>query len=134
MSLPVLQKGVVNPNIALTLTEKTTISNPTYLFEFISDQTKLKYYVISSDTSVSKNRINIFSIEEGVNDPTNGKLILGNVGFYQYVIYAQSSTTNLDPDLADEIVERGKMKLIDDEASGFVQHEIEVTYRVHEVQ
>jgi len=136
MSLPVLKKGTVNQNIALTLTEKTTISNPTYLFEFESDQTKLKYYVISTDTSVAKQRINIFSIEEGIDNPTNGQLILGPVGFYQYKIYAQTSTTNLDPDLSDEMVEQGKMKLIesDDITTGFVQHEIDVTYRVHEVQ
>lgn len=131
MSLPVLKKAAVNQNLTFTLTEKTTISNPTYLFEFESDQTFDKYYVIATVQSSTK-RANIFTIEEGVNDPTNGQLILGNVGFYSYTVYAQNSTTNLDPALADEEVESGKMKLVDDENSQYIEHEPNVTYKVHE--
>jgi len=131
MSLPVLKKATVNQNLTFTLTEKTTISNPTYLFEFESDQTFGKYYVIATVQSSTK-RANIFTIEEGVNNPTLGQLILGNVGFYSYTVYAQASATNLDPALADEEVESGKMKLVDDENSQYVEHEPNITYTVHE--
>ena len=131
MSLPVLKKATVNQNLTFTLKRETTISNPTYLFEFESDQTFNKYYVIGTLQS-STNRADIFTIEEGVNDPTNGQVILGNVGFYSYTVYAQTSTTNLDPNLADETVETGKMKLIDDENSQYIQHEPTVTYTAHE--
>ena len=131
MSLPVLKKATVNQNLTFTLTEKTTISNPTYLFCFQSDQTFTDYCVIATVQSNTQ-RANIFTIEEGVNDPLNGQIILGNVGFYSYTVYAQSSTTNLDPSLADEEVESGKMKLIDDENSQYIEHEPNATYIIHE--
>jgi len=125
-----LRKATVNQNIALKL--NPTISSPTYLFEFQNDTTKDYYYVIptiTTDTSRSK----IFTIEEGVNAPTVGQLVLGNTGFYHYNIYAQSSTTNLDPTLADETLStNGKLKYIDSETSQYVQHEITQTYAVHE--
>ena len=108
------------------------MSSPTYLFEFESDQTFNKYYVIGTQTGTASGGRVIFTIEEGVDDPTNGQVILGNVGFYSYNIYAQSSTTNLDPTLADEKITDGKMKLIDDEASRYVQHEPTISYVVHE--
>ena len=117
----------------MTLSEKTTISNAYYLFAFESDQTKETYYVIGSETLNSK-RINLFTIIEGADDPVNGSLILGNTGFYHYTIYAQTSSTNLDPSLADETVEIGKMKLLDDETPRFIAHEITTEFRVHEPQ
>jgi len=129
----VLQRATTNEKIALTLTEKTTISNAYYLFVFESDQTKQSYYVIGNQT-LNSTRINLFTITEGVSDPVNGSLILGHDGFYKYTVYAQTSSTNLNPDLADEEVEVGKMKLISDYVPRFIQHEILTQYRVHEPQ
>jgi len=40
-------------------------------------------------------------------------------GFYHYKVYAQTSPTNLDPDLANEVVELGKMKIADVTATSY---------------
>ena len=95
-----------------TLWEKTTITNPVYLFEFKNDLTKTDYYCIISDTSTNVNRYNKFTFTEGVNDALNGSLILGQGGYYTYEIYEQTSATNLDPTGLNK-VEQGKMKLLD---------------------
>lgn len=131
-----LQKAT-STDIALTLKEKTTLSSPTYLFGFTSDSTSVSYYVILTDTSTvgaQRDRANLFTLVEGTDDPVNGEVILGNPGMYTYIVYEQSSTTNLDPDNATGIVERGEMRLIgSSEASDFVEHEINVTYVEHTI-
>ena len=100
-----------NEKVDLTLTEKTTISNPTYLFEFINNQGFGKVYCISDDTSLYPERYNRFTIVVKASGavPLNGEINLNLGDEYDYNIYAQTSTTNLNPDLADEIVESGYM-------------------------
>ncbi len=117
----VLTKNATTIFVA-TLWEKTTLTNPYYLFEFVNDSTKYGYYCILSNTSTNVPRYDKFTFIEGVNDAENGKLILGNGGFYSYKVYEQLSPTNLDPSgLA--VVETGKMKLIDTtEEPNFNQH------------
>lgn len=94
----------------LSLTERTTISNPTYLFSFESIENESKNF-IATDISAYTDRYNQFVITEvgtgGTEDLYNGEVILLPVGFWNYTIYAQDSTGNLIPANADEIVERG---------------------------
>lgn len=127
-----LKKNEANQRIALTLTERTTISNPNYLFEFINNQTKQVYTCICGEVSATS-KYNLFDITEGVDDRTNSSLILGLAGQYYYNIHQQSSSTNLDPDLAQGIVERGYMVLegVVDEIR-WVSNEINITYVAHE--
>lgn len=106
----VLLRGSINSNIALTLTENVTIQDPVFLFEFINESSGKKHYVVSSDTSTYKERYNLFTIEEGVNDQLNGKVVLGALGGYRYNVYEQA-TAQLDPTGLNK-VESGKMKLI----------------------
>lgn len=130
-----LKKGTTNQNVALTLKEKTTLSDPVYLFEFVSDSTKTSNTCICADVSVvgdARDRSNLFDITEGVDDRLNSSLILFNVGRYHYFIREQVSTTNLDTALSGAIVERGIMLLLDTETSQYVQHTPTVTYTVHE--
>lgn len=124
-----LTRNTVNTNIALTLTEKVTISNPYFLFEFTKDMTDVSYYVIAADTSTETQRYNLFSITEGGADPTNGNVTLGLEGFYKYNIYEQASSTNLDPS-GLTLVESGKMKLLGDTQT-FTKHSISVDYIAH---
>lgn len=126
-----LTKDTTNSNIALTLTEKVTISNPVFLFEFINDVSlSTKYYVISADTSTETQRYNLFEIVEGVDDPTNGSVILGLEGFYKYNVYEQATgSTNLDP-TGLTVVESGKMKLLGDNQT-FTKNEISREYVAH---
>ncbi len=106
----VLNRNTENKNIVVTLTEFTTIQNPTFLFEFINDTTSEKFYVISLDLSAHRERYNLFNITEGFNDVLNGSVKLGAIGFYMYNVYEQQGSS-LSP-LGLNKVESGKMKLV----------------------
>ena len=97
--------------IALTLTEKTTISNPKYLFEFENNQSHSKVYCISNDLSTYKERYNEFNIVVKLSgeNALNGEIKLNLGDEYTYRVYAQASSTNLNPSLATELVEIGYM-------------------------
>lgn len=98
--------------VVLTLTEKTTINAPTYLFRFVNKQTNQEYVCIQTDTSVFKSRYNKFTITTQTTTPNallgQLKLTLGDE--YEYYIYAQVSNTNLDYKLSNEMVESGIMR------------------------
>lgn len=130
-----LNKGAITNNVALSLKEKTTISEPTYLFEFINDTTGTSNTCICQDVSVigaQRDRSNLFNITEGTDDRLNSKLILFNEGRYKYIVREQESTTNLDVSLSGAIVERGIMILLSTAENPYIEHEIEITYVVHE--
>lgn len=88
----------------LTLTEKTTISNPTYLFSITQRQTNTTTNFIVADVSAYTDRYNKFSVTEGSTFEVYS-------GEFMYKVYAQTSPTNLDPSLADELVEEGILKV-----------------------
>ena len=113
-----ITKGTTN-NVALTLTEKCTLTSPYYLFVFQSDETRNLYKFIAADTSTHPDRYNLFAIVETDSspDPLDGEIELPIVGFYKYKIYEQTSSTNLDPALATGIVEVGKVQVIDTPAA-----------------
>jgi hypothetical protein len=91
----------------LTLTEKTTISNPTYLFSLKSRQTDTFKNFILPDISNFKQRYNKFEFTEGDTDATTL-----DVGEHLYTIYAQISPNNTNPNNADEVVETGIFKVL----------------------
>jgi hypothetical protein len=103
--------------IALTLTEKVSLSNPYFLFEFNNDQSKASSFFIASDISSQQARYNKFSITEK-NSPNAlaGEVSLAP-GFYHYTIREQASSTNLNPASSGAIVETGKVKVIDPAAA-----------------
>lgn len=113
-----ITKGTTN-NVALTLTEKCTLTSPYYLFVFQSDETRNLYKFIAADTSTHPDRYNLFAIVETDSspDPLAGEIELPIVGFYKYKVYEQTSSTNLDPALATGIVEVGKVQVIDTPAA-----------------
>lgn len=131
-----LQKSASNV-IARPLQGEVSLSNPYFLFVFTSESTGVSYAVILTDESTpgaQQDRSNLFTLIEGTTDPTNGEIILGNAGQYNYIIYEQNSSTNLDPTLSGSILERGNMRLIGvTEASDFLEHEIVVTYVEHSI-
>ena len=90
----------------LTLTEKTTISDPTYLFSITQRQTNNTTNFIASDVSAYTERYNKFSVTEGTTFDVDS-------GEFMYRVFAQTSPTNTDPDNADELVEQGILKVID---------------------
>lgn len=108
-----LKQNNVN-TVILTLTEKTTITSPFYLFEFISDSTNQTVYFTGSDISTNKTRYNEFNIEltTGAADLLNSVLNLDPNGFYSYSVYSQESPTNLDINNITELVETGKVYVV----------------------
>ncbi|MFN7611551.1 MAG: hypothetical protein ACK5QX_11555, partial [bacterium] len=66
------------------------------------------------DISANKVRYNEFNfIESTTENLLNGTFELPLTGFYTYNIYEQTSTTNLDPLLATNKVETGKLEVPD---------------------
>lgn len=130
--MPILiNQNTVN-SLTFTLKEKTTLSAPIYLFQFRNVTEKVSYYCIMADTSLYKDRYNEFLFTEGTDLPLVGELILGAGGQYEYFVYEQLSTTNLDPTLATGLVESGLMDL---ERTGttYAEHTIDQTYKTHQV-
>ena len=94
--------------IVLTLKEKQTLTNPNYLFYFKSRGTnqEVAFVVLNTaDTSGYKDRFNEFTID--VNDYFQDS----PEGDWEYKIYEQTSTSNVDPDLATNLLEVGIMRL-----------------------
>ena len=94
--------------IVLTLREKQTLTNPNYLFYFKSRGTnqEVAFVVLNTaDTSGYKDRFNEFTID--VNDYFQDS----PEGDWEYKIYEQTSTSNVDPDLATNLLEVGIMRL-----------------------
>jgi hypothetical protein len=99
--------------LVATLTEKCTLDNPVFLVEFINQITLQKRYCIAEDISEYPDRYNKLVIDNDPEpvDPLEGEVDLSVRGYYHYKVYEQSSTTNLDPDNAVGLVERGIAKV-----------------------
>jgi len=81
--------------VTVTTTEKGTASN--YLFEFQHLTTLAKSYCVQQDTSAFQDRYNQFEITEQASPtPADGEVEL-DTGEVKYTIYANSSSTNIDP-------------------------------------
>jgi hypothetical protein len=85
--------------LTVTVTEKSTLLNPIYLFKFVNQTTNVAYWFISEDLSQFKERYNKFLFFETANplprESLFGIITLGLQGFYDYEIY-QTTLTNLD--------------------------------------
>lgn len=96
--------------IVLTLTEKQTLTSPNYLFWFKSRGTnqEVKFVILNAaDQSPHKDRYNQFDIVVNTHFGSSPE------GDWEYKIYEQASTTNLDPTLATSLLETGIMRLLD---------------------
>jgi len=109
----------------LTLTEKTTVSNPTYLFSLTHRLTNVAYNFILTDTSSYVDRYNAFELTEGTT-------VTLDAGEYIYKIYAQTSPTNVNPDLANELVEEGMVKVDFDVTR--TQYTVTLNEKIYEIE
>jgi len=109
----------------LTLTEKTTVSNPTYLFSLTHRLTNVAYNFILTDTSSYVERYNAFEL-------TEGSTVTLDAGEYIYKIYAQTSPTNVNPDLANELVEEGMVKVDFDVTR--TQYTVTLNEKIYEIE
>ena len=110
----------------LTLTEKVTISNPYFLFNLKNRVSKVETNVILTDISAYIERYNKFSVIEGTT-------FTADAGEYEYKIYAQTSSVNLDPLLANELVEEGLFKLMLGDIAT-TEYEVQLNEKIYEVE
>ena len=107
-------------NWYVTLTEKVTLTAPYYfLFSFKHRQTNEVESIILTDISTHTDRFNKFAVTEGAT-------FVLNSGDWYYTIYAQTSNSNTDPSLANELVEQGILKCIPALDSEY-SHDVELT-------
>jgi hypothetical protein len=121
-----LTKGSTQ-NIILTLTEKQLLTNPNYLFVFTnrSANTEVKFVRLNNtDISQYKDRYNEFSIVTNTNFSTalNGQ--------YDYDIYEQTSTSNLNP-AGLNLLESGIMELVGTPFN-FTEYTTTDTYKIRQ--
>ena len=108
--------------IYLTLYEKVTISDPKFLFNFVSASDEgIEKNFIAQDLQTTamllegaRNKFQVQEVASGSESLTMGVVNLQPPGQWNYKIYAQSSSSNLDPDNADELVEQGICFVIGD--------------------
>jgi hypothetical protein len=95
--------------VVLTLSEKISIASPNFLFEFINNQTQIKYYCISADLSLYPERYNKFTIVVKTTTPSPlvGEIQIPLGDEYTYNVYEQSSTNLVPTGL--NVVENGLM-------------------------
>ena len=102
-----LTKGQTN-SIILTLKEKQTLASPNYLFVFTHRGSNIvRSFVLlqAANISAHKERYDEFSIV------TNTYFATYDSGEWEYEIYEQTSTSNINPSLATKLLEVGIMRL-----------------------
>lgn len=68
---------------------------------------------IAADISTNKLRYNEFDFIENVTENLlNGTFSLELSGFYKYNVYEQTSAVNLDPLLALNLIDKGKLNVV----------------------
>jgi hypothetical protein len=83
------------------------------------------YNFILSDTSSYPTRYNEFELTEGTT-------VTLDAGEYIYKIYAQTSPSNVDPTLANELVEEGIVKVDFDVTS--TQYSVTLNEKIYEIE
>lgn len=111
---------IINKNsnnyLVFTLSEKVTLTNPYYLFSFKHQVEMNPINFIAFDSSLYKDRYNKFLITEttGTTTLTSGIVSLSETGFYEYAIYEQTSSSNLDLNQTGNLLEIGIIKVNSD--------------------
>lgn len=81
-----------------------------YLFKLVNQTTKAAFYFVA-DTPFDNPRYTAVTVYTNTDDTNN--VLLEDAGEYTYEVYVQSSATNLDPDNATALVERGLLLVTD---------------------
>lgn len=110
--MQIINKGQ-NNFLIFTLSEKVTLTNPYYLFSFKHQVLMSSVNFIASDVSGFPTRYNKFLITEttGTVNLTSGVVSLPETGFYEYAIYEQTSSNNLDISNTSGLLEIGMVKV-----------------------
>ena len=123
-----LTKGSTS-TVICTLTEKTTISEANYLFVFTSRATNevVKFVVLNTaDVSTNPVRWNEFNIV------VNTYFANKQVGWWEYQIFEQVSTTNTNVLLAGALIEKGLMYLTDSSSTTYTQYSQDINFTMYD--
>lgn len=109
-----VQKNTADQQIYCTLRERVgEIPDWThYLFELTEMQTDQKRYFVA-DVQADNERYTQIRMSTDANEPTSGNLLLDTHGQHRYVVYGQTSGTNLDPEDASVqgVIEKGVLEV-----------------------
>lgn len=107
----ILESNTEN-QLVLSLSEKVTISDPYYLFRFVHKETKNEYICLSAAIENYTHNRQLFEITtvSGTPDPLVGEIALIYGDEYNYYIYAQTSSSNVDYTLSNELIQEGIMR------------------------
>ena len=110
--MQIINKGQ-NNFLIFTLSEKVTLTNPYYLFSFKHQVLMSSVNFIATDVSGFPTRFNKFLITEttGSVNLTSGVVSLPETGFYEYAIYEQTSSSNLNLANVTGLLEIGMVKV-----------------------
>ena len=88
-----------------------------YLIEFKGMSTSKTFRLILNTTS-DNSRFTSATIGTNVDDAVNGSIKIEDSGFYTFIIYGQTSSSNLDPTNASVvgICQRGILQIVGEEA------------------
>lgn len=99
--------------LTVTVSEKQTLTSPYWLWELKYRGDNSFKYFIAPDSSSFPSRYNLFTVtESSIESLTSGVVYLPNEGEYEYRIYEQSSSTNLNPVNATTLCEIGMLTVI----------------------
>lgn len=116
-----LQTNTASQTLLLSLKEGVLLFDTTYTDYLLVIQNEITletFYVIPAQIS-ENDRVTTLAISTNDDDPTNGSILVVNGGRYNFIIYGQNSTTNLDPQNAVVV---GEIK------RGFIQMETLINY------
>ena len=108
-----LQTNTASQTLLLSLEEGVLLlpSFTDYLL-VIQNEITLEIFAVIPTLISTNERITTLSISTNADDAVNGSILITDGGRYNYVIYGQNSSTNLDPADADVV---GELK------RGFIQ-------------
>jgi hypothetical protein len=93
-----------NSENRIILNVSTSVSNPYFLIRFTNCTINISTIALfKTQSDFGFYIINIIEVgQNGIEDKVNGKLKLGPTGNWQSEVWAQASSTNLNPNMADE--------------------------------
>jgi hypothetical protein len=101
-----VNKNTTN-TLVLTLTEKSQIQAPSYLFKFVDDSTKTEKLFNMADTSPYARRYNLFQLTETPNENLSAGQVELNYGFGRYKVYESVNPTLFISGTTGRVLEEG---------------------------
>lgn len=110
-----LRPNTAEQNIYLTLEERLFLPTFThYLMVFKNEMSNTEYCVILTVLTTNE-RYTKCQISTDEDDKVNGNVLITETGLFYYTVYAQNSSTNLDPANTVGVVEVGVCKVLTEE-------------------